>query len=40
MILQRKILLGALAASIVISIVLTVVFATQHKIVDAVLSSD
>ena len=38
--LQRKILLGALAASIVISIVLTVDFATQPKIVETVLSSD
>lgn len=39
--LQRKILLGALVASVVISIVLTVVFATQPKVVEMVeVSSD
>lgn len=37
--LQRKIVLGALAASVVISVVLTVVFATQPKVVETVFAS-
>ncbi|MBO5105866.1 MAG: CotH kinase family protein [Clostridia bacterium] len=37
--LQRKIVLGALAASVVISVILTVVFANQPKVVETVQAS-
>jgi hypothetical protein len=37
--LQRKILLGAISASVVISLVITIVFATRPKVVETVLSS-